>query len=97
MSMSITQKIQEIAAQDPNFRRELMADPRAAIERATGQALPADLDLRVVEEKPNTMYLVLPPAEQASVELEDAELEQVAGGRCPYCMFTKGTYCFFTK
>ncbi|SMP54804.1 Nif11-like leader peptide family RiPP precursor [Anoxynatronum buryatiense] len=30
-------------------------------------------------------------------ELSDEELESVAGGGCPYCMFTKGSYCFFTK
>lgn len=30
-------------------------------------------------------------------ELDDAALEAVSGGGSPYCMFTKGCYCFFTK
>lgn len=30
-------------------------------------------------------------------ELDDAALENVSGGGSPYCMFTKGCYCFFTK
>ncbi|GGB58338.1 hypothetical protein GCM10011505_44020 [Tistrella bauzanensis] len=30
-------------------------------------------------------------------ELDDLALEQVAGAGSPYCMFTNGCYCFFTK
>ncbi|EKE77241.1 hypothetical protein P24_05652 [Oceanibaculum indicum P24] len=30
-------------------------------------------------------------------ELDDAALEAVSGGGSPYCMFTKGCYCIFTK
>lgn len=30
-------------------------------------------------------------------ELDDAALEHVAGGGSPWCMFTDGCYCFFTK
>jgi predicted ribosomally synthesized peptide with nif11-like leader len=30
--------------------------------------------------------------------LSDEQLEAVAGGAgCPWCMFTDGSYCFFTK
>lgn len=29
--------------------------------------------------------------------LDDEALEAVSGGGSPYCMFTKGCYCFFTK
>ena len=30
-------------------------------------------------------------------ELDDAALEAVSGGGSPWCMFTKGCYCIFTK
>ena len=30
-------------------------------------------------------------------ELDDQALDQVAGAGSPWCMFTKGCYCFFTK
>lgn len=29
--------------------------------------------------------------------LDDAALDLVAGGGSPYCIFTKGCYCIFTK
>ena len=29
--------------------------------------------------------------------LDDEEMEAVAAAGCPYCIFTKGSYCFFTK
>jgi hypothetical protein len=29
--------------------------------------------------------------------LDDADLDSVSGGGSPYCMWTKGCYCFFTK
>jgi hypothetical protein len=93
---NVVAKIQEHAARDPEFRRRLVADPKATISEALGGAYPDDLDIRIVEETDDTHYLVLPPFEEESVELEDSELAEVAGGHCPYCMFTKGTYCFFT-
>lgn len=36
-------------------------------------------------------------AGQPVEELDDAALEGVSGGGSPYCMFTKGCYCIFTK
>ncbi|WP_372053813.1 Nif11-like leader peptide family natural product precursor [Tistrella mobilis] len=30
-------------------------------------------------------------------ELDDQALDQVAGAGSPWCMFTNGCYCFFTK
>ncbi|PWC31958.1 Nif11-like leader peptide family natural product precursor [Azospirillum sp. TSO22-1] len=37
-------------------------------------------------------------AASGSVEaLDDDALEHVSGGGSPYCMFTKGCYCIFTK
>ena len=44
-----------------------------------GRRIPAEIDVRVVEETPNTLYLVLPP-NGASGELSDKELDAVAGG-----------------
>jgi hypothetical protein len=92
----VMSKIQEHAARDPEFRRRLTADPRATLAEALGGPLPADLDIRVVEQTGDTHYLVLPPMEEESVELEDAELAEVAGGHCPWCFSTHGTYCFWT-
>jgi len=95
-NQNIISKIQEHAARDSEFRGRLLADPQGTLKEVLGGDLPPDMDIRIVEETENTAYLVLPPAEADSVELEDRELAEVAGGHCPYCIFTKGTYCFFT-
>jgi hypothetical protein len=68
------------AQQDPAYRQMLLDNPRAALEQAFGHELPANLRVRVVEQEPDTIYLLLPPAGQASEELSEADLDAVAGG-----------------
>ena len=36
-------------------------------------------------------------APDKALPLDDEALDKVAGGHSPYCMFTDGCYCFFTK
>lgn len=96
---SLTEKIQQMAATDEAFRRKLLADPRAAIAGMLGRELPAGLKVQVIEETANSHVIVLPPRTPTHAdELSEEQLSQISGGAgCPYCMFTKGTYCFFTK
>ena len=69
------------AGEDPAFRQTLISNPRQALEQEIGLQLPANFDLRVVEESANNLYLVL-PAEHG--ELSDLELASVAGGFFPH-------------
>lgn len=69
------------AMHDDAYRQELLVNPKQAIHREFGKELPPGLDVRVVEEAPNVVYLVL-PARRAS-ELSDDELAAVAGGLVP--------------
>lgn len=71
------QHIMERAQRDSVFRAELEDNPRAVIERELGIELPADADIRIVEEAPNQVHLILPIP---SDELSDAALEEVSGG-----------------
>jgi hypothetical protein len=75
------------AWKDEAFAQELRTDPKAAVERelATvrpGAKLPEGVDVKVVEETPTTLYLVVPPGPRRaeSGELSDEELERAAGG-----------------
>jgi len=62
------------AIEDPDFRERLIDDPRSTIAEATGQDVPEDVEVVVVENGPKTFHIVLP-----SAELDPAEMD-VAGG-----------------
>jgi hypothetical protein len=74
---SLENQVIERAQADAAFRTELLTDPRAAIESAFG--VTPLIDVRVIEERPNEVVLVLPSA-GLSGEVADDELAQVAGG-----------------
>ncbi len=70
------------AAQDDAFRAELLANPRAAIEKLFNCELPPHVTLQAVEERPNTFVVPVPVkfVESPDGELSDDDLEAVAGG-----------------
>jgi hypothetical protein len=73
--------------EDEDFRQRLLDDPKAAVEQELGTRLPESIEVRVVEESPQTIYLVLPSASPfvEGEELSDRELEEVAGGLSSEC------------
>jgi len=69
------------AWKDEKFAQELRSNPKAVFEREIGQALPADVEVKVVEETPKTFYIVLPEKPGAAAgELSEEQLTAVAGG-----------------
>jgi hypothetical protein len=68
----------ERATRDPEFRRELLADPRTTLEKMFRTTLPGGIEIRVLEETAQLVYLVLPPVEKAA-EVSESELAAVAG------------------
>jgi hypothetical protein len=72
----------ERSLQDDSFRQQLLDDPRAVVEQELGTPLPEGIEIRAVEETPDTIYLVLPGASPVGQggALSDQELEAVAGG-----------------
>jgi hypothetical protein len=75
------------AWKDAAFAAELRRNPRAAVEaelKRLGIDAPlGHVEIKVVEETPTTLCLVVPP-NPAGV-LSDAQLEQIAGGHLHVC------------
>jgi Nitrile hydratase, alpha chain len=68
--------------QDETFRQRLLDDPKGTIEQELGSRMPESIEVRVVEESADTIYLVLPSSSRVGEggELSDEALESVAGG-----------------
>ena len=66
------------AAQDEAFREALIANPKETLSQHLGTALPTELRVNVVENSATELTLVIPP--KLSGELDDADLDAVAGG-----------------
>lgn len=78
---SLERVIQDRAAVDPVFRAALVADPLAAIAEAFRLAPMPGLKLRVIEEQPGEVVLVLPrTGAMEADELSEAELARASGG-----------------
>ncbi len=59
-TQDLKNQIIEKAWTDPDFKRELLANPKAAIKDAFGIDVPDDINLHVSEEDQNNYYLALP-------------------------------------
>ena len=78
---SIEDRIAAEAWKNPQFKKELLENPRAAITTHLKINIPDDVEISVVEETPKHITFVLPvnPAETGS-ELTLEALDAVAGG-----------------
>lgn len=69
------------ATKHPQYRKALLEDAKKVIEKQLNNELPANLNVKVVQEDANTIFIVLPHAVEEGAELSDADLEAVAGGK----------------
>ena len=68
------------AWKDQAFRDEFIADPKATIEKYSGQKLPAEVEVVALAEDDKTIHFVIPAKPADADELSDEDLEKVAGG-----------------
>ena len=83
MEKSIDEQLMERAMKDPEFRKNLIANPKATLEKEYKITLPAGVAVQVHEDSSTTRHVVLPKAQMGGVELSDAELSTAAGGMRP--------------
>jgi hypothetical protein len=65
---------------DPEFKKQVVSDPKGMLERHTAQRLPPEVKIFIHEEDANTLHFSIPPSPVNLSELSDEELERVAGG-----------------
>lgn len=69
------------ASKDPAFRKQLLSNPKAAIEAETGEKLPDGYKYSVVESDEDTLVLVIPRLPTVSAgQVADRELKAGSAG-----------------
>ena len=78
------------AIEDPDFRERLIQDPRSTIAEATGQDVPEDVEIVVVENGPKNIHIVL-PSEDLDLSAMDVSGGVLCGVHCGRDFFTGET------
>ncbi len=89
ISNPVFEKIVRQAWSDDNFKTRLLEQPKTVLQEFTGEEIPETITVRIYEDTPNLKHLVI-SNNLASEELNEAELEAVAGGilRLPFSLPT---------
>ena len=71
---------------DETLKARFIADPKAVLSEH-GFPVPADLEVKVVENADDRVHITLPAPPSGHLELTDEELGEAAGGCSDYCPF----------
>src|SRR5258706_1450046 len=80
-SQSLQGMVAAKAMKDSDCKKRLMANPHAALEQDFNLKFREGLNIELVEQPADTLYIVLPAAAAPVSELTDSDLASVAGGR----------------
>lgn len=97
MSHSELEKLKALIASDSAILKGVAGSGDV---KQAAQALAAFAAERQIELSPEEIEGLFHARSEPSGEVEpldEAALDQVSGGGSPYCIFTKGCYCIFTK
>lgn len=83
---TVREKIIAKAWKDPAFKKRLLSNPKAVIDEMGGD-LPDNVKVKVVEDAADTFTFVLPPSPTKGRELNEKDLEKVAGAGSWGCLF----------
>jgi hypothetical protein len=81
------------ARSDEKFRHNFLKNPESTIETVLGLTIPESVNIRVLEEKDDEFYIVLPHIHHSEDELTELEMESVAGGWTGDCNDTDCNNC----
>ena len=87
---TIQDLLAKFATENPQYREALLANPKKVIEEQLATSLPEGLEVKAIAESADTAYVVIPHVASEG-ELDDADLEKVAGG-----MLDKNVECDVT-
>ena len=73
------QQIVEKCAVEPDFRQQLISDPKATISEELGITIPESITIQVHESDMQTFHLALPP----DPLLDEEQLEAISAGTGP--------------
>lgn len=73
----VEEKLIKKAWADSEFKKQLLSNPKAAIEKEIGKPLPEKFVVKAVEETSDIAYIRIPRNPE---ELSDSEMDNVAGG-----------------
>lgn len=68
----------EKAADDMDFRAQLVSDPKGVMNQEFGITIPDSMEVKIHESDMNTIHISLPPTQV----LNEEQLEAVAAGLC---------------
>ena len=69
----------KFAAENPQYRQELLRNPKGLIERQFNTSL-GNINIKAIADTADTVHVAVPYVASAG-ELSDADLEKVAGGK----------------
>lgn len=72
-------QLSKFCAGNPEYREALISDPKELIAKQFNNEIPDSMDVKAVVETADTSYIIVPHV-AAEGELDDADLESVAGG-----------------
>lgn len=81
-SSGMMDRLVKKAWESESFKKELLANPRAAIEKEFGVKIPDNVDVTALEDTPQKIHVVVPmsPVAASTKKMSEADLEAVAGG-----------------
>jgi len=67
------------AWEDPDFKAQLLKNPKAAIQEVLGVILPDHIKVTTIEENTNELFLVLPPKPSDVIKSDDIQPKVIWG------------------